>query len=119
MLAVLGVLLLGFLAVLLLSGPASAATVASGVSPTRLAADSQPANLPTVINNATRWLVGISAVLATFFLTMGGVQYLMAGGDPSQVERAKGSFRNAGIGYALAMLAPVILNILQSILGIS
>ena len=76
------------------------------------------ADLPTVVNNATKWLVGILAVLATFFLTLGGARYLTAGGDPSEVERAKSSLRSAGIGYALALLAPVILNVLKSILGV-
>ena len=76
------------------------------------------ADLPTVVNNATKWLVGILAALATFFLTLGGARYLAAGGDPSEVERAKGSLRSAGIGYALALLAPVILNVLKSILGV-
>jgi hypothetical protein len=76
------------------------------------------ANLPTVVNNATGWLIGILAVLATFFLTLGGVRYMAAGGDPSEVERAKGALRSAGIGYALALLAPVLLTVLKNILGV-
>ena len=76
------------------------------------------ADLPTVVNNATGWRVGILAVLATFFLTLGGVRYMTAGGDPSEVERAKGSLRSAGIGYALALLAPVLLTVLKHILGV-
>ena len=41
----------------------------------------------------------------------------MAGGDPSEVERAKGWLKSAGIGYGLALLAPVILTILKNIMG--
>ena len=74
-------------------------------------------SLPTVINNMTAWIVGILAAVATLFLTIGGTRYLMAGGDPSEVERAKGSLKSAGIGYGLALLAPVILTILKNILG--
>nr|BFE56365.1 hypothetical protein GCM10020063_008910 [Dactylosporangium thailandense] len=74
-------------------------------------------DLPTVISNITTWITGIIAAVATLFLTIGGAQYLMAGGDPAQVERAKGSLKSAGIGYALALLAPVILTILRNILG--
>jgi branched-chain amino acid transport system permease protein len=62
-------------------------------------------------------MVGILAVLATFFLTLGGVRYMAAGGDPSEVERAKSALRSAGIGYALALLAPVLLAVLRHILG--
>ena len=39
------------------------------------------------------------------------------GGDPAQTEQAKSNFKSALIGYALAVLAPVILEILQGILG--
>jgi hypothetical protein len=74
--------------------------------------------LTTVIGNATGWLVGILAAVATLFLTVGGVRYLMAGGDPGEMEKAKTAFKSAGLGYALAALAPVVVAILKSILGI-
>jgi hypothetical protein len=74
-------------------------------------------DLPTVINNLTAWIVGILAVVATLFLTVGGLRYLIAGGDPSEVERAKSALKNAAIGYALALLAPVLLDVLRGILG--
>jgi hypothetical protein len=74
-------------------------------------------SLPTIVANLRNWLMGILAGVATLFLTIGGVRYVMAGGDPSEVERAKAAFRSAGIGYALAVIAPVVLSILQSIIG--
>lgn len=82
-----------------------------------IAADPPVNDLPTVIGNMTTWITGILAAVATLFLTIGGARYLMAGDDPSEVERAKGALKSAGIGYALALLAPVILTILKGILG--
>src|SRR5438876_900744 len=73
-------------------------------------------DLPTVIDNLRFWVVGIIGSVATLFLTIGGARYLMASGDPGQVEQAKGSFKSAGIGYALALLAPVLMTILTSVL---
>ena len=70
-----------------------------------------------VISNTTVWLVGILAGLATLFLTIGGVRYLMAGGDPGEVAKAKVALRSAAIGYGLAVLAPVIVTILKSLTG--
>jgi len=78
-----------------------------------LAADS----VSQVISNTTIWLVGILAGLATLMLTVGGVRYLMAGGDPAEVQKAKIAFRSAAIGYGLAVLAPVIVTILKSLTG--
>jgi Type IV secretion system pilin len=70
-----------------------------------------------VVDNLRNWLVGILAGLATLYLTLGAVRYVMAGGDPGEVERAKTAFRSAGIGYALALLAPLVVTILKQIVG--
>ena len=74
-------------------------------------------DLPTIVSNLRNWVMGILAGLATLFLTIGGVRYLLAGGDPGEVERAKGAFRSAAVGYVLAVIAPVVLTVLQSIIG--
>jgi len=73
--------------------------------------------IPQVIDGITGWIMGIIAIVATMFLAIGGLRYMAAGGDPAQVEQAKGNFKSALIGYALAFLSPVILQVLQSIIG--
>jgi hypothetical protein len=80
--------------------------------------DPATARLDTILGNATAWLVGILAALATLFLTVGGIRYVMAGGDPGEVEKAKGAFKSAGLGYALAALAPLVVSIIKGILGV-
>lgn len=74
-------------------------------------------SLTGVIDNLRNWLVGLLAALATLFLTVGGLRYLTAGGDPSQVEKAKTALKSAAIGYALAALAPLLVSILASLVG--
>jgi hypothetical protein len=76
-----------------------------------------PASLSAVVNSLTAWLVGLLAAMATLFLTIGGLRYLTAGGDPMQVERAKTALKSAAIGYALAALAPLLVSILASVVG--
>lgn len=78
------------------------------------------ASAPTlsgVIDAIRNWLVGLLAALATLFLTIGGLRYMTAGGDPGQIERAKTALKSAAIGYALAALAPVLVEILRSVVG--
>jgi Type IV secretion system pilin len=70
-----------------------------------------------VIDGLKGWVMGILAAVATLFLVVGGLRYMTAGGDPAQAEQAKGNFKAALAGYALAVLAPVILQALQGILG--
>ncbi|MGH3826145.1 MAG: pilin [Pseudonocardiaceae bacterium] len=74
-------------------------------------------NVTDVLNNIRTWLMGILATLATVFLTIGGLRYVMAAGDPGEVEKAKTAFKSAGIGYGLAALAPMVVTILQGIVG--
>jgi hypothetical protein len=85
-------------------------------------AEVQPAapvapDLNTVLNNVRNWIMGILALLATVFLSIGGVRYLIANGEPSEVGKAKDAFRNAAWGYGLAALAPVVVEILKQIVG--
>jgi hypothetical protein len=70
-----------------------------------------------LLNNVRNWIVGILAGLATVFLTIGGVRYTMAGGDPGEVERAREALRAAAKGYALAALAPLIVEVLKGLVG--
>jgi hypothetical protein len=74
-------------------------------------------DLNQVITNIRVWVTGLLAALATLLLMIGGVRYLLAGGDPGAHERAKGSIRGAMIGYALALLAPVLTSIVQHLVG--
>jgi Type IV secretion system pilin len=100
------------LTLVLLSG--SAASAADPSAPVVLAIN----ELPVVIGKLTLAITVVLAGIATLFATIGGARYLMAGGDPAELERAKGAFKAAGIGYALAFLAPVFLTILNGILGV-
>ncbi|WP_327039997.1 pilin [Micromonospora ureilytica] len=76
-----------------------------------------PKTINDVISAITAWIMGIIALVATMFLVIGGLRYMAAGGDPAQVEQAKGNFKSALIGYALAVLSPVILQVLQGLIG--
>ncbi|MBC9719387.1 hypothetical protein H9Y04_43445 [Streptomyces sp. TRM66268-LWL] len=95
--------------------------VVAAVAAVVLVADSPlswaAADIPTVIANLRNWIVGLLAGLATLFLTFGGLRYLMAGGDPGEVEAAKRALKAAAIGYGLAILAPVLVTVLQGIVG--
>ncbi|GAB3901429.1 pilin [Kibdelosporangium lantanae] len=70
-----------------------------------------------VLTNIRDWVVGILAGLATVMLTIGGVRYVLAGGDPGEIEKAKTAVKAAGIGYGLAALAPLVVSVLKSLVG--
>lgn len=95
------------LAVVTTAATASASAQVLALAPT----------IDAVLTNIRNWIMGILALLATVFLTIGGTRYVLANGDPSEVEKAKQSFKSAGFGYALAALAPLVVEILRSIVG--
>ena len=76
-----------------------------------------PKSLNQVIDNLRNVIVGLLVGLATLFLTIGGVRYILAGGDPGEVEAAKKTLRYAGLGYGIAVLAPLLVSVLKSIVG--
>ena len=76
-----------------------------------------PASLNEVIDRLRAYVVTLLAALATLFATVGGVRYLMAGSDPTEVAKAKAALKFAAVGYAVAVLAPLLVNILKGIVG--
>lgn len=108
----------------LVAGTALTATAGVLVFAAAGAASAQPVSVlavagsfDEVLNNLRNWLVGVLALIATVCLTIGGARYLICSGDPGEIERSKVALRAACIGYALAMLAPVVIGVLKSIVG--
>ena len=84
---------------------------------TLLAADPGMARIVQILDGIRNALVAVLVALAVAMLTYAGVRYVIAGGDPSGVEKAKGAAKSALIGLALALLAPVVVSIAKGIIG--
>jgi hypothetical protein len=93
------------------------AVVLVALAATPALAQAADPTLSGVIDRLRNLLVGLLAGLATLFLTVGGVRYLFAGGDPGQVEKAKITLKSAAIGYALAALATPLVGLLKYVVG--
>ena len=74
-------------------------------------------DINTVIDSIRNWVAGLLAALATLFLTIGGVRYVIASGNPRMMDEGKAAIRSALLGYALAALAPMLVDILRRVLG--
>ncbi|MFI9847187.1 hypothetical protein ACIHFD_59940 [Nonomuraea sp. NPDC051941] len=96
---------------------AAAASVALADSPIARRAAAVPQDLNTVFDNLRNWLIGLLAALATLMLTIGGLRYLVAGGDPGEVQKAKAALKASAFGYGLAVLAPLFVSVLKRIVG--
>lgn len=73
--------------------------------------------LDQVISNLQVWLLGLLGALSTLILVIGGIRYGISVGDPGGQEKAKQTIKAALIGYAVAILAPVIVTVAGHIVG--
>src|SRR5256885_10518554 len=84
--------LMRFKDVLVRTGMVVAAT-ATTITVTAVPALAAAQDLNKVIGNLVAVIVSLVAGLATLFLTVGGVLYLTAAGNPEQVSRAKNALK--------------------------
>ncbi|GAA4935675.1 hypothetical protein GCM10023224_15560 [Streptomonospora halophila] len=94
--------------------------VLGAVDPALAQGAEQPgvSDLGEVITNIRNWLVGLLVALATLLLTIGGLRYLLAGGDPGEVSKAKDTLKYSALGYGVAILAPILVEILRGFVGL-
>ncbi len=116
-LAASAVVVLAVAAVLIVGVPAAVAASPDVAASGAVRVVALAGSADDVLNNIRNWIMGILALLATVFLTIGGVRYVVAAGDPGEVAKAKIAFKSAAIGYALAALAPLVVTVLQGIVG--
>lgn len=77
-----------------------------------------PAGLDQVVDmldNVRNALVIVLTALAIAALTYAGIRYVIAGGDPTGVEKAKTAAKSAVIGLGLALAAPILVAIVKGI----
>ncbi|MEU7474361.1 pilin [Lentzea sp. NPDC042327] len=73
--------------------------------------------LNEVLTNIRNWIIGIAAAIATVCFSIGGLRLLINGSEPGEVDKAKASFKSGGVGFAIAMLAPLVVAILKTLIG--
>jgi hypothetical protein len=80
----------------------------------------QPAGLGEVVailEAVRNALVAVLTALAIAALTYAGIRYVIAGGDPGGVEKAKTAAKSAVVGLGLALLAPILVAIVKGIIN--
>ena len=65
------------------------------------------------INNLLTAATGIGLAVCALFLCVAGYYFMTSGGSPHGIERSKSAAFNAGVGFALVLLARVIAGVIQ------
>lgn len=75
-------------------------------------------SLPGVISWIIRLIIIAGFILAFVFLVIGGIRWILAGGDKTKVEGARGQVIGALVGLVIIILAFVIIMFIQSVFKI-
>ena len=73
-------------------------------------ADSQKQSVPAGIKTAVNTLLFVVGVAAVIVLIVGGLRFILAGGNPSSISGARDSILYAVIGIVVSILAYAIVN---------
>ena len=74
-------------------------------------------SITDILNRIRDMLMLVIGSLSLVMLTVGGIRYVTAGGDEDGVKGAKKTVQHALLGLAVAILAPVLIQIIKTILG--
>jgi len=76
-------------------------------------------NLGQLISALVGSLLIIAALLAFFFLILGGIQWITSGGDKAGMEAARNKITHAIVGLIIVGAAWAIMILIQNFLGIT
>lgn len=74
----------------------------------------EPINNPiTVIRGIIRFILLIAFIIAFIMLLVGGIRWIMAGGDEKSVEKARNTITAALIGLVVILVAYALIRIVE------
>lgn len=73
----------------------------------------------TAISAVIRLLLIVAFVIALIFLIIGGIRWILAGGDKAAAESARGTLTAAIIGLIIVLVAWAIMFFIEQLFGVS
>lgn len=70
----------------------------------------------SIVSAAIPWIFTIAGMLLLVYLIFGGLQLMLAQGDPKNTQAAKSHITNALVGFIIVFLAYFIVQLVGSIL---
>jgi len=75
--------------------------------------------IETMIQAAITIVLIVAAIIFFFMLIIGGIRWMLSGGDKSQAESARGQVTGALIGLVIVFAAWAIFTLLGSLFGVN
>ena len=84
-----------------------------------LISDTQNITLPELINKGIAYAIIVAGFLSVVFIFIGGISFILSGGQEEKIKQAVSTIRYAIIGLIVTILSVIIVNALGRIIGIS
>lgn len=84
-----------------------------------LISDTQNVELIDLINKGIAYAIIVAGFLSIVFIFIGGISFILSGGQEEKIKQAVSTIRYAIIGLIITILAVIIVNALGKIIGIS
>lgn len=88
-------------------------------SPGTLISDTQNVNLAELINKGIAYAIIVAGFLSVVFIFIGGISFILSGGQEEKIKQAVSTIRYAIIGLIVTVLSVIIVNTIGKIIGIS
>lgn len=75
--------------------------------------------IPALVSGLIKLILVIAALIAFFFLIMGGIKWITAGGDKANTEAARNTLTAALIGLLIVFGAWAIIRLIETFFGIT
>ncbi|MBI4100668.1 hypothetical protein HY439_02905 [Candidatus Microgenomates bacterium] len=79
----------------------------------------QNINFNSAIPGIIRLLLVVAFIVAFVFLIIGGIRWILSGGDKAAAESARGTLTAAVIGLIIVLAAWLIISVIEQLFGIS
>ncbi len=80
---------------------------------------SQGVELIDFINKGIAYAIIIAGILSVIFIFIGGISFILSGGQEDKIKTAVGTIRYAIIGLIITILSVIIVNTVGRIIGLN
>lgn len=91
----------------------------SPASSAALISDTQNISLPELINKGIAYAIIVAGFLSVVFIFIGGISFILSGGQEEKIKQAVSTIRYAIIGLIVTILAVIIVNAIGRVIGVN
>ncbi len=77
-----------------------------------------PATLGDIINLILPYIFGAAGIALLIYLVVGGLQMMLASGDPKAIQGAQAKITNALLGFVIVIIAFTVTQLIGQLLGL-